>query len=163
MKTQKSRSTNVKKTITPHKKSNKNSIIHQLAHGFWELDVSSMKEHVQFSIYIYIYIFKTIFMTSSHSCENLRLVLILILACKSANWFSLWKLSWEPSGHLKTTPHWFIFVDHYDFKNVLNKQGWGLVYLHAVIFMCCITLFYIVLIFSQNFRTIKVSTSSFFV
>ncbi len=155
MKSQKSRSNNIKKTITTHK----NITVHQLAHGFWELDVSSMKEHVQFSIYIYIYI--TILMTSSHSYENLGLVLILILACQSANWFSLWKLSWEPSGHLRTALHWFIFADHYDLKNELNKQGWGLVYLHVVIFMCYITLFYIVLIFSQIFHAIIVLTPFF--
>jgi hypothetical protein len=78
------------------------------------------------------YIYIIILMTSYLSCENLGLVLTLILACKSANWFSLWKLNWEPSGHLRTTPHWFIFADHYDFKNVLNEQGWGLVYLHVL-------------------------------
>jgi hypothetical protein len=33
---------------------------------------------------------KSVIMTSSHSCKNLKLILTLVLTCEGANQFSLW-------------------------------------------------------------------------
>jgi hypothetical protein len=59
---------------------------------------------------LFLYIFWTSFHDHFHSCENLKLVFILVLTCKSVNQFSLWKLGWEPSwkpcGHSRATRHW---------------------------------------------------------
>ncbi len=49
------------------------------------------------------------FMTGSHSCENQRLVLTLVLTCNGVNQFLLWELGWELGQELgddlKTTQH----------------------------------------------------------
>jgi hypothetical protein len=84
----------------------------------WEPDLSFIRDPVHFSKKKCMYKFEPVLITSSHSCENLRLVFSPVFTCKSVNWFSSlalgWKIESRTSQHLKTAKHWSTPINEWE-------------------------------------------------